>query len=197
MWYAAGNPSSYEMAAHKGLGVLGFSVGDFASAEKAVSSYKKAVADAEPIGAFVNDNLMCCIAAYVADSLMLVTALNPHIGYDKAAAIAKNTRALVRKQLTWFRTQLPPHLVRPAPSLCSVRPPRSPHRQGSPAIEPRGTSRAALIHHDDVVVAVDARESARIARVQIRGRLPGAASASPDPPEARPPEGRNPRGHPG
>jgi len=26
---------------------------------------------------------------YVADSLMLVTALNPHIGYDKAAAIAK------------------------------------------------------------------------------------------------------------
>ena len=29
------------------------------------------------------------IAAYVADSLMLVTALNPHIGYDKAAAIAK------------------------------------------------------------------------------------------------------------
>jgi fumarate hydratase class II len=26
---------------------------------------------------------------YVAESLMLVTALNPHIGYDKAAAIAK------------------------------------------------------------------------------------------------------------
>lgn len=29
------------------------------------------------------------IAALVADSLMLVTALNPHIGYDKAAEIAK------------------------------------------------------------------------------------------------------------
>jgi fumarate hydratase class II len=26
---------------------------------------------------------------YVADSLMLVTALNPHIGYDKAAEVAK------------------------------------------------------------------------------------------------------------
>jgi fumarate hydratase class II len=26
---------------------------------------------------------------YVQDSLMLVTALNPHIGYDKAAQIAK------------------------------------------------------------------------------------------------------------
>src|SRR6185437_13875120 len=52
----------------KGLGVLGFSVGDFASAEKAVASYKKAVADAEPIGAFVNDKLMCCIAAHVAEN---------------------------------------------------------------------------------------------------------------------------------
>jgi len=29
------------------------------------------------------------IAGYVRDSLMLVTALNPHIGYDKAAEIAK------------------------------------------------------------------------------------------------------------
>ena len=67
MWYAAGNPASYEMAARKGLGVLGFSVGDFASAEKAVASYKKAIADAEPIGAFVNDNLMCSLAAYVAE----------------------------------------------------------------------------------------------------------------------------------
>jgi fumarate hydratase class II len=30
------------------------------------------------------------IAEHVADSLMLVTALNPHIGYDRAAAIAKH-----------------------------------------------------------------------------------------------------------
>jgi fumarate hydratase class II len=29
------------------------------------------------------------IAHYVSDSLMLVTALNPHIGYDKSAQIAK------------------------------------------------------------------------------------------------------------
>jgi len=29
------------------------------------------------------------VAGYVSNSLMLVTALNPHIGYDKAAAIAK------------------------------------------------------------------------------------------------------------
>ena len=30
------------------------------------------------------------IDEYVQDSLMLVTALNPHIGYDKAAQVAKN-----------------------------------------------------------------------------------------------------------
>jgi tRNA dimethylallyltransferase len=28
-----------------------------------------------------------------------------------AAEMAKNTRALVKKQMTWFRTQLPPHRV--------------------------------------------------------------------------------------
>ena len=36
MWYAAGNTSSYEMAARKGLGVLGFSVGDLASLEPVI-----------------------------------------------------------------------------------------------------------------------------------------------------------------
>jgi alkanesulfonate monooxygenase SsuD/methylene tetrahydromethanopterin reductase-like flavin-dependent oxidoreductase (luciferase family) len=55
------------MAARKGLGVLGFSVGDLEGAEKAVRSYKAAIAEAEPIGAYVNDNLMCTIAAYVGE----------------------------------------------------------------------------------------------------------------------------------
>jgi tRNA dimethylallyltransferase len=36
---------------------------------------------------------------------------------DLAAEIAKNTRALVRKQRTWFRTQLPAHRVVSANSL--------------------------------------------------------------------------------
>ena len=33
---------------------------------------------------------------------------------ELSSAIGKNTRALVRKQLTWFRTQLPPHGLRSA-----------------------------------------------------------------------------------
>jgi alkanesulfonate monooxygenase SsuD/methylene tetrahydromethanopterin reductase-like flavin-dependent oxidoreductase (luciferase family) len=65
MWYAAGNTSSYEMAARKGLGVLGFSVGDLNDMEPIVKAYKNAIGGAEPVGAFVNDNIMVTSAAFV------------------------------------------------------------------------------------------------------------------------------------
>ncbi|MGV0739730.1 LLM class flavin-dependent oxidoreductase [Mycobacterium syngnathidarum] len=58
MWYAAGNNSSYEMAARKGLGILGFSLDGIAKAEEAVRVYKKNVGGAEPVGAYVNDNVV-------------------------------------------------------------------------------------------------------------------------------------------
>ena len=68
MWYAAGNPSSYEMAAHKGLGVLGFSVGDLNDMAKVVDVYKNAIGSAEPIGAYVNDNICVTSAAFVKET---------------------------------------------------------------------------------------------------------------------------------
>src|SRR3954452_23710978 len=68
MWYAAGNTSSYEMAARKGLGVLGFSIGSLQEMEPIITTYKKAIADAEPIGAFVNDTTMVTPAAIVSES---------------------------------------------------------------------------------------------------------------------------------
>jgi alkanesulfonate monooxygenase SsuD/methylene tetrahydromethanopterin reductase-like flavin-dependent oxidoreductase (luciferase family) len=58
MWYAAGNPSSFEMAGRKGLGVLGFSLDHIDITEKALNTYKKAIASAEPVGSYVNDNLL-------------------------------------------------------------------------------------------------------------------------------------------
>ena len=67
MWYAAGNPPSYEMAGRMGLGVLGFSLDRWDKVEKLRKSYKDGIANAEPIGSFVNDNIMSCIAAYVAE----------------------------------------------------------------------------------------------------------------------------------
>ena len=58
MWYAAGNTPSFEMAARKGLGILGFSLDHLDVTEKAVQAYKRAIVDAEPVGAFVNDNIL-------------------------------------------------------------------------------------------------------------------------------------------
>ncbi len=68
MWYAAGNPSSYAMAARKGLGVLGFSVGSLDEMGPVLESYKKEIVNAEPIGAYVNDNVMVTSGAFVAET---------------------------------------------------------------------------------------------------------------------------------
>ena len=67
MWYAAGNSSSYAMAAQKGLGVLGFSVQELEEMEPVMTAYKKAIETAEPIGAYVNDNVMITSAAFVSE----------------------------------------------------------------------------------------------------------------------------------
>jgi alkanesulfonate monooxygenase SsuD/methylene tetrahydromethanopterin reductase-like flavin-dependent oxidoreductase (luciferase family) len=58
IWQAAGNPPTYEKAAHNGLGVLGFNIASIKDMEPMVSAYKKAVPNAEPIGDYVNDNVM-------------------------------------------------------------------------------------------------------------------------------------------
>ncbi|WP_461006072.1 LLM class flavin-dependent oxidoreductase [Streptomyces capparidis] len=68
MWYAAGSPSSYAMAARKGLGVLGFSIQKVSDMEWVLESYKTAIREAEPIGAFVNDNVMVTSTAICAET---------------------------------------------------------------------------------------------------------------------------------
>lgn len=78
MWYAAGSPASYAMAAKKGLGVLGFSVQKVSDMEWVLEQYKTAIRDAEPIGDFVNDNVMVTSTAICAET------------HDKAVEIAVN-----------------------------------------------------------------------------------------------------------
>jgi alkanesulfonate monooxygenase SsuD/methylene tetrahydromethanopterin reductase-like flavin-dependent oxidoreductase (luciferase family) len=68
MWYAAGNTSSYAMAAKKGLGVLGFSVSSLAELGPVMEAYKNEIPNAEPVGAYVNDNIMVTTAAFVAET---------------------------------------------------------------------------------------------------------------------------------
>ncbi len=58
MWVAAGNPSTFEKAARMGLGVLCFAMGSPDSLAPLIEIYKKTIQQAEPVGEFVNDNVM-------------------------------------------------------------------------------------------------------------------------------------------
>jgi alkanesulfonate monooxygenase SsuD/methylene tetrahydromethanopterin reductase-like flavin-dependent oxidoreductase (luciferase family) len=58
MWVAAGNPSTFEKAARMGLGVLCFTIGGAESVKPLIELYKKEIERAEPVGDFVNDNVM-------------------------------------------------------------------------------------------------------------------------------------------
>jgi alkanesulfonate monooxygenase SsuD/methylene tetrahydromethanopterin reductase-like flavin-dependent oxidoreductase (luciferase family) len=57
MWVAAGNPGTFEKAAKMGLGVLCFTVGSPTQLAPLVEIYKNTIADAEPVGEYVNDNV--------------------------------------------------------------------------------------------------------------------------------------------
>jgi alkanesulfonate monooxygenase SsuD/methylene tetrahydromethanopterin reductase-like flavin-dependent oxidoreductase (luciferase family) len=83
MWYACGNTSSYEMCALRGLGVLGFSVGDLNDMEPIVKTYKSNIDKAEPVGAFVNDNIMVTSAAFVKedDKAAVQSAVDAKLNY--------------------------------------------------------------------------------------------------------------------
>jgi alkanesulfonate monooxygenase SsuD/methylene tetrahydromethanopterin reductase-like flavin-dependent oxidoreductase (luciferase family) len=57
MWVAAGNPGTFEKAGKMGLGVLCFTAGPPAQMAPLIEIYKNAIAEAEPVGEFVNDNV--------------------------------------------------------------------------------------------------------------------------------------------
>jgi alkanesulfonate monooxygenase SsuD/methylene tetrahydromethanopterin reductase-like flavin-dependent oxidoreductase (luciferase family) len=58
MWVAAGNPGTFEKAARMGLGVLCFTSGSPSQLAPLIETYKKNIAKAEPVGDYVNDNVM-------------------------------------------------------------------------------------------------------------------------------------------
>ncbi len=57
MWVAAGNPGTFEKAAQMGLGVLCFTAARPTDLAPLIEVYKKTIANAEPVGEFVNDTV--------------------------------------------------------------------------------------------------------------------------------------------
>ena len=55
MWVAALQPSTYDIAADKGIGILAFGSSAPSSLEPYVKAYKERVKNAKPVGAFIND----------------------------------------------------------------------------------------------------------------------------------------------
>ncbi|HEU5301001.1 MAG TPA: LLM class flavin-dependent oxidoreductase [Acidimicrobiia bacterium] len=58
MWVAAGNPSTFEKAARMGIGVLCFTTGSPEALKPLIEIYKTTIEDAEPVGDYVNNNVM-------------------------------------------------------------------------------------------------------------------------------------------
>ncbi len=57
MWVAAGNPDTFKKAGQLGLGVICFTGGSPEKMRPLVEMYKEAIADADPVGDYVNDNV--------------------------------------------------------------------------------------------------------------------------------------------
>ncbi len=58
IWVAAGNPSTFEKAARMGIGVLCFTMGSPEMLAPLVDLYKNTIEKAEPVGEYVNNNVM-------------------------------------------------------------------------------------------------------------------------------------------
>jgi alkanesulfonate monooxygenase SsuD/methylene tetrahydromethanopterin reductase-like flavin-dependent oxidoreductase (luciferase family) len=58
IWVAAGNPSTFEKAARMGIGVLCFTTGSPEMLAPLVEIYKNTIEKAEPVGEYVNNNVM-------------------------------------------------------------------------------------------------------------------------------------------
>jgi len=58
LWVAAGSPSTFELAARQGLGVLCFAFGKPEGFIPLIEKYKKDIENCDPVGEYVNNNVM-------------------------------------------------------------------------------------------------------------------------------------------
>ena len=59
MWVACGSPPTFAKAGRMGLGAFCFTHGTPQSLEPLIRAYKDGIAQAEPVGDYVNDNILC------------------------------------------------------------------------------------------------------------------------------------------
>jgi alkanesulfonate monooxygenase SsuD/methylene tetrahydromethanopterin reductase-like flavin-dependent oxidoreductase (luciferase family) len=59
MWVACGSPPTFAKAGSLGLGAFCFTTGDPATLAPLIKAYKDAIANATPVGDYVNDNILC------------------------------------------------------------------------------------------------------------------------------------------
>ena len=62
IWVAAGSPGTFEKAARMGIGVLCFSFAGAEALKPLIEIYKNTIEDAEPVGGYVNNNVMVTTA---------------------------------------------------------------------------------------------------------------------------------------
>jgi alkanesulfonate monooxygenase SsuD/methylene tetrahydromethanopterin reductase-like flavin-dependent oxidoreductase (luciferase family) len=119
MWYAAGNPASYEMAARRGLGVLGFSVSSIQQMGPVIASYKDAVAKAEPAGAYVNDNVMVTSPAFLAEDPAdaVAMACRPKMAYQASLVYRYHDTVPHPPEVPYWPALLPPATPGDVPRL--------------------------------------------------------------------------------
>ena len=125
LWVAAGNPSTFEKAARMGLGVLCFASTSREDLARLIEVYKNAIDDAEPVGGYVNDNVM------VTSQMLCLEDGN------RARKIASNMTSGYQNSLVY---QLPRHLpeaaVRPGLAGHHARADRRDARDGGQATAP-------------------------------------------------------------
>ncbi len=83
LWVACGSPSTFEKAGRLGLGALCFSLGSPKDFEPLIKIYKDNIKHAEPVGAYVNNNVACVTALLCTEDRRAARkmALNMGSGY--------------------------------------------------------------------------------------------------------------------
>ena len=151
MWVAAGNPETFEKAGELGLGVICFTGGSPEKMKPLVDIYKEAVADAEPVGDYVNDNVaittsfMCLEDGDAARDWM---TRSPATAASRAWCSSTSTRSRSRRASPSGPTRSPT----PPSSSSRSAPRRAPRSSARPTSAPRSLQKWDAIGVDQLIM---------------------------------------------